>query len=144
MKSKFRTKYEPRSVSVKFDPSKKLTDPQYLPDCSVDGVLKRYGAIPVPDSPSFGCDCTQFGDMSECMQKVQDGIDKFMELPSHIRERFGSDPRAFYSWISDPVNVREAVSLGLMVECKDEKTEKELLQEIVNGVTAKAVNQSEG
>ena len=72
------------------------------------------------------------------------GLDDFMTLPSEIRSRFGSDPRAFFAWISNPDNTAEAIKLGLMVERKEEKSEKELLQEIVNGVTAKAEGQSQG
>lgn len=135
MKSKFRTKYEYRSVKKSFKGKISLTDRQYKDDCSIEGIIRRYGVLPAPKVKPVGVDVSSYGDFADAMNKVQSGLDSFMEQPSEIRSRFGNDPKAFYDFITDPQNSEEAVKLGLMVETKDSKSAQELLEEIAKNTS---------
>lgn len=130
MKNKFRTKFEARRISASFKGAKKLTDPQYLAETTIEGIVRKYGIIPAPDVMPVSGDVSQYGDFQSCMERVNDGLAHFAALPSSIRSRFGNDPKAFYNWLSDPANLHEAVSLGLATLRKDVKSERELLSEI--------------
>lgn len=136
MKSKkFRTQFEARVVGKSFSGVKSRTDPQYLNDCSIEGIVRRYGVIPSPTVKPIGRDVSEYQDFGACMEKAREGCEMFAALPSTIRDRFGNDPRAFFDWIHDENNTAEAVKLGLMVEVKEEKTEKDYLAEIAEKVT---------
>ena len=37
----------------------------------------------------------------------------FMEIPSHIREKFGNDAGRFFEFVTDPKNEKELVMMGL-------------------------------
>jgi phage internal scaffolding protein len=130
MKHKFRTQFERRVVKTSFKGVKSLTDQQYKDDCSIEGIVKRYGILPAPDVKPFNADVSEYGDFADCMNRVQDGLDKFGELPSAVRERFGNDPKVFFSWISNPENLKEAVKLGLAVEKVVKPDTVEILSDI--------------
>lgn len=135
--SKFRTKYNHRHVGISFEGVQSLTDQQFKDDCSIEGIVKRYGILPPPNIPCIDADVSDIGDFAECMEKVQAGLDHFNDLPSDIRKRFGNDPKAFFAWINNPENVAEAVRTGLMTERKDEESIGEKLDRIAEAVTPK-------
>lgn len=131
---KFRTKYEARKVSKKFD-MPTLVDPQYKDECTVEGIIKRYGVLPEPKVIPVGSDVSEFGDFSECMNRVNEALAKFDSMPSEIRARFGNDPKAFYAFVLDPANTDEAIKLGLREVIKPEKDAVEVLEEIKEKIT---------
>lgn len=47
---------------------------------------------------------------------VQEATDRFEQLPSTLRERFGNDPIKLHDFISDPKNKNEAIDLGILVK----------------------------
>lgn len=132
MKSKFRTQYAHRRVAISFKDVNSMTDPQFKDECSIDGIVRRYGILPSPSVPAIGADVSDIGDFEECMRRVQDGLDHFISLPSDIRARFGNDPKAFFSWINDPSNIEEACKVGLMVRRVEEKSIGERLDTIAD------------
>lgn len=134
---KFRSKYERIVLRKSFKGFKSLADKQYKDECSVEGIIRRYGVLPKPESKPLGVDVSEYGDFHVCMDKVQTGIDEFMSMPSNLRARFGNDPRAFYDWIHNPSNVSEAVKLGLMIPQTEEKTAVDVLEEIKERLSAK-------
>ena len=131
---KFRTKYEARHVGISHKKAKKLTDPQFKEDCTIEGIIRRYGVLPRPNAEPMTVDVSELGDFASCMERVQSALDEFGNLPSDIRMRFGNDPKAFCAWISDSANVSEAVRLGLMVERKPEKSVVDTLEGIKDGI----------
>lgn len=128
--TKFRTQYQPRKVHKTFKGVLSMTDQQYKDECSIEGIVKKYGILPAPEVQPIITDVSEVGDFVECMQRVEDGLAQFAELPSAVRARFGNDPRALYEWLSDSANVEEAVKLGLMIPRKEEKTAVDVLTEI--------------
>lgn len=132
MKTKFRTQFIPRRVSLSFKGVTSMTDPQFKDECTIDGIVRRYGVLPPPTLPAFDADVSDIGDFEECMRRVQDGLDHFSSLPSDIRSRFGNDPKAFFAWINDPSNVEEACKVGLMVRRVEEASIGERLDKIAD------------
>lgn len=143
MRNKFRTKYEPRKVHLSFKGVVSMTDQQFKDDCSIEGIIRRYGVIPPAKVVPVGADVSDISDFDECMRRVQSGIDHFASLPSDIRMRFGNDPKAFFAWIADPSNIEEAVRAGLMETRNDEKSVGERLDRIADALD-KVVTSGEG
>lgn len=131
---KFRTQFEHRHVGQSFKGVVKMTDSQFKDDCTIEGIIKRYGILPRPEVQPIGADVSDLGDFAECMRRVQDGLNDFQSLPSDIRARFGNDPKAFCAWISDKENAPEAVRLGLMIERKEEVSVVDTLNGIKDGI----------
>ena len=111
--AKFRTKYDPKFVPQPEDDLPSMTEQQYKDDCSIDGIIRRYGVLPPPNVTPVVVDVSDIGDFRESMQKVVDAKEHFAELPAQIRERFGHSPESFYNFLADPSNTEEAVKLGL-------------------------------
>ena len=128
--TKFRTQYEPRKVHKSFKGVLSLTDQQYKDECSIEGIIRKYGVIPAPDVTPMITDVSEVGDFVECMQRVEDGLAQFAELPSSVRARFGNDPRALFDWLSKEANVDEAIKLGLMIPRVEQKSAVDVLNEI--------------
>jgi len=53
------------------------------------------------------------GDYQEHMNAVIEANEMFMTLPSTVRKKFDNDPGQFLSFVEDPDNLDEMVSLGL-------------------------------
>ena len=120
---KFFTKYAPRKHEFSPCGGKSMTDPQYKDECDVNKILAKYGCIPdhmKRATPLSYGDVSECGDFGEMLEKVRHGQEKFMELPSDVRARFGNDPVAFFDFVSDERNLEEMVKLGLAVKKESE------------------------
>ncbi|AZL82795.1 internal scaffolding protein [Apis mellifera associated microvirus 27] len=53
-------------------------------------------------------------DLLSAVTLVQEATERFEQLPSTLRERFGNDPIKMYDFLSDPKNMPEAVKLGII------------------------------
>lgn len=135
---KFGTRYTRRKI-VSPSGGKSLTEQQYKKECDINYILNNKAPQLFDDKkiPLYA-DVSMFGDFNDCMKKVQDGLDKFGNLPSTLRSRFGSDPRAFYNWLADESNSAEAVRLGLLEKKPDEKNVVEILDDIKTIVSSKS------
>ena len=141
---KFRTQFERRVVHKSFKGVNSMTDPQFEHDCTIEGIIRKYGILPKADVEPINMDVSAIGDFDECMRKVDEGRAMFAALPSDIRDRFGNDPRAFMSFLADPNNTDEAVRLGLMEKLVDEPSAVDVLKEISEkmSVTSKEEKQA--
>ena len=112
---------------------------QFKDECSIDGIIKRYGILgqPVPQPFGSGADVSDMGDFAQVMQKITDAKARFLGLPSEIRARFGHSPEAFYSWLSDKGNTEEAIKLGLLYRVEPEKDAVEVLERIAANTAPK-------
>lgn len=112
---KFLTKYNnKKSVTVCSGVS--ATDQQYLDDCNIDTILKRYRIgqpLPVTSRRALEGDFTGVGDFMDCLNRVNNAREEFASLPAVLRDRFGNDPVAYYKFVLDPANVDECIKLGL-------------------------------
>nr|WAE43303.1 MAG: internal scaffolding protein [Microviridae sp.] len=91
-------------------------------DADINVLMKRYeetGQIGIPTDdvsgrkPFFG-DFSDLGDYHSILSRVAAANTEFMKLSASVRARFGNDPQAMLAFIADPVNVVEAVNLGLL------------------------------
>lgn len=144
MKSKlFRTKYEPRKILKSFKGVKSLTDQQYKAECSVEGIIKKFGILPQPTATPLHCDVSEYGDFNEALMRVENAKAEFMSLPSEIRQRFGNDPKVFFDFVTNSANLEELVRMGLAHKREVPKTTEELLTDI-NETLKKGVTSNEG
>lgn len=134
-KLNFRTKYHERKVFKSFKGVESLTDQQYKDDCSINGIIKRYGVIPPAPVTPLGSDVSELGDFADCLQRVSNAMEQFKSMPSEIRARFGHDPRAFYDFVLDPRNAEEGIRLGLFERKEEKLSAEELLTKIVENTS---------
>lgn len=114
----FYTRYNtPPEVSVEFTkPS--LTEQHFKDECDINNIVAQYqqtGVMPSGDRQPL------FGDFSEFPQDLQasqaffdEAAERFMQLSSDIRKRFGNDPVQLLAFLHDENNRDEAISLGLV------------------------------
>lgn len=94
------------------------TQQQFKDDCDVNKILKAYNVtsmnqLPPPSKGVFG-DFSEIPSYQEMLHTVQASQEAFASLPSQMRLRFNNDPQELLSFLQDPRNTHEAVSLGLM------------------------------
>lgn len=58
-------------------------------------------------------DVSQLKDYQSSLQTVIDAQESFMTLPSEVRKKFANNPQQLISFLADPKNTDEAISLGL-------------------------------
>lgn len=94
-----------------------LTKQQFKDECDYNVLMGRYAKHGVIPQRRFGGFYGDFDSQEEFMDvtlRVQAAHEDFMGLPSDVRERFGNDPGQLINFISDPSNIAEAISLGLI------------------------------
>lgn len=94
-----------------------LTQGEFKDECDINQIMRRYtqtGRLPItPVMAAYG-DFSETGDYQTMLQQVLDAQAAFGELPSNIRERFNHDPGRLLMFLNDPMNLDEAVKLGLV------------------------------
>lgn len=94
-----------------------VTEQDHLDECDVNQIIKKYNAGEVI---THICEFEHFyGDMSGddfklMMDTTLAARDKFMTLPSDIRQRFENNPEQLLRFMEDPANRGEAITLGLI------------------------------
>ncbi len=59
-------------------------------------------------------DLSSLGDYQHSLQTVIDAQAAFMTLPSTVRKKFANDPQELLTFLSNPQNKEEAITLGLI------------------------------
>lgn len=115
---KFYTRYvTPPEVSIEFKkPS--MTEQHFKDECDINNIVAQYqqtGVMPSGDrQPLFG-DFSEFPhDLQASQAFFDEAAERFMQLSSDIRKRFGNDPVQLLSFLHDEKNREEAISLGLV------------------------------
>ncbi|CAJ0600770.1 unnamed protein product, partial [Cylicocyclus nassatus] len=94
-----------------------MTDPQYLADCDINTILRKYAITE---------------DFVSAFQRIDAARDQFASLPSELRARFGHDVKAYFEFVLNPENAEECKRLGLLVPTTVEPSAEELLQQIAD------------
>lgn len=106
---------------------KSLTQQSSAAECDINKIVARFdrtGSIThVSDKVGRYGDFSTVGDYHAAMNVIAKSNDVFMELPVDVRERFDNDPAKMLAFLEDPQNRKEAVSLGLVEEKKQEGVE---------------------
>jgi len=114
----------PLIFDLKDEKSRSMTRQSFAKDADINNIMSRYavsGVLVDPSNvdsarvPRFG-DFSDIGDYSHVVGRIQQAQSDFMTLSADVRARFGNDVENCLEFIADPMNVREAVSLGLLPE----------------------------
>lgn len=96
-----------------------MAQQQFAEECDINTIVKRFGLTgEMPENvrvPQYG-DFSGIGDYQSALNAVRDAEESFMELPAHIRARFGHDPQQLLEFVADGRNLEEARRLGLVPE----------------------------
>lgn len=109
---------EGAAAATYFD-DESLTQQQFADDCDINILAVRFGLVgkPMPMEafdPSYYGDLSEVPDLRTALDLVNDAKNKFMDLPSRIRNRFDNSPGKLWAFVNDPDNADEAVRLGLL------------------------------
>lgn len=135
MKKIFHTIYSHETVVHK-DFGQSMTDQQYLDECDINSVIKRYlktGTAPALRVGVSG-DFSSIGDFQSCLERINRAKAEFDALPSDLRSRFGNDPTSYVDFVLNPANRDECVRLGLRVNPVKEDTPLDALHRIEEGI----------
>lgn len=117
------------------DPS--LAQQQFKDEVDINVLLERFKVTGVmPQNvvlPQYG-DYTGISDYRTAAEVLRRADNAFMDLPAHIRARFGNDPQKFLEFISDDKNRDEATRLGLVSKPVDPPPPMRV--EVVGGIGA--------
>lgn len=101
------------------DPS--LTQQHFAIDADINVLVERFrmDKTPLPVGvvdPRYYGDVSEAPDLRTMLDRVRDATAHFNALPVKLRNRFDNSPAKLWSFIIDPANVDEAVSLGILVK----------------------------
>lgn len=105
-------------------PGPTMTQQQFKDQADVNQIIAQYiktGSVTHVRNATQGVylDLTSLPDLHEAQNIIIKANSAFMDIPAHIRNRFGNDPKLLVDFLSNPSNLEEAVSLGLAVKPKD-------------------------
>lgn len=86
-------------------------------EVDINTIVRRFGLTgKLPDDirvPQYG-DFTGISDYQSALHAVMAAEESFMQLPADVRKRFDNDPGAFVAFCSDPANLAEMRTMGLL------------------------------
>jgi len=95
------------------------TKQSFVAECDINNILKQYKMtgqirhISAKAAQGSYEDLPDPIDFQESMNLILAAEQSFATLPSRVRDRFGNDPSQFLSFMSNPANADEIISLGL-------------------------------
>lgn len=86
--------------------------------CDINKILSKFNKTGVMSNVSTAMpqqgDFTDVVDYQSALNQVIAAQESFMTLPAQLRKRFANDPGQLLSFLEDPENRSEAISLGLV------------------------------
>lgn len=120
----------PPAPSLDFKGEPALVAVEFAKEADINFLLARYrntGSFYSVDEmikstrrPQFG-DFTGIPDYQESLNKMQNALDMFAELPLKVRQRFHDSPIELLAFMQDEKNRDEAIELGIIEKKLDEK-----------------------
>lgn len=95
--------------------------------------INKTGLVPVRSDSAFYGDFSNVGDYQSSLEKVRLSQERFMLLPSKIRNRFDNNPGRFLSFISDKNNLEECYQMGIFKRPAPSSQVKEIKNPVANG-----------
>lgn len=96
-------------------------------DADINVIVKRFnvtGMLPQLQRQPLDVDIDKVMDYRSAMQYVREAAERFMMLPSQLRERFQNDPQEFMAFVQDEANAEEAEKLGLIPKRERAKVDR--------------------
>jgi len=93
------------------------TQQQFREEADINTIVRRFGVtqmLPTTFKPPMTGDFTEVTDFHTAMNAVRSAEESFMQLPAHMRVRFGHDPQKMIDFLGNPENREEAIKLGMM------------------------------
>jgi len=117
-----------------FEKPKTRTKQSFKDECDINNILQQYSATGMirhmrNEQPRYA-DLPDDVDFQAAMNTVLQAESAFASLPSKVRNRFHNDPAEFLAFMSDPKNLEEMISLGLVKKPADPPPPQKV--EIVN------------
>lgn len=88
-------------------------------ESDINTIVRRFGLTgELPSNvrvPQYG-DFTACTDYQTAIHAVKAAEASFMEMPAHVRARFGNDAGAFVDFCSNMDNIDEMIKLGLAIK----------------------------
>lgn len=107
------------------------TDQTAKKECDVNHIVKKFNTTGMVTHLREGrgsyLDLSEVGDLSNSLNVVASAQQKFDQLPSELRKRFGNSPVQLVEFLSNPENDAEAVKLGLKVIPEKETSLKDVV-----------------
>lgn len=138
-----------KRVRIKFiEPT--LTKQQYREEVNVNRIVARYKKTGDPSilnpqmrKPLFA-DVSSVPSYQDALNTVNRAQESFMALSSDIRTRFDNDPGQLLSFLSDPKNAEEGVSMGLLtrVGTPGSKSDSTPIESYAKGLTVDSTEAS--
>lgn len=101
-----------------------MTQQSAKKECDVNSIMEKYrktGTIShVMNRSPINGDVSQMGDFRTNLQKVQEGIDLFNQLPAIVRKKLNNDPANLPQYLKE--NADEARKLGLLEPKRGQET----------------------
>lgn len=110
------------AATVNDEPS--LTQQQFTADTDLNEIMRRYGVTDRAIQPAAYPNGVPVVDLSEyaglelrdLMDQIRTAQEAFANLPAEIRRRFDNNPEELWTYVANPANQEEAVSLGLLTK----------------------------
>lgn len=105
----FRTAYNPKVpetylATILITGTETPTTQSHKEECDINTIVKRFGItgmVPQNLAPLTFGDFTNVGDFRSAMDALNDAKDRFMQLESRVRDRFGNSPQAFLEFCEE-------------------------------------------
>lgn len=110
------------------DFGKSMTRQSDAEGADINVIMKRAektGVIPVYTREALFTDVSGIGSYREALELMRVANEGFLALSPAIREKFGNDPVAFLDFTSNPANLPELQSMGLLATPEGEPVVEE-------------------
>lgn len=128
-KIKIHSRYDvPASQAVVFGPS--MTQQHFKDECDINNIIRSYRAVEPPSGGVFG-DFT-VTDLQAAYELSDSVHERFMSLPSDIRQKFNNNPLELAAFVNNVDNQTAAIEMGLLPAESAEVPETTVPENIAN------------
>lgn len=104
-------------VAITF-PSTGCTKQSFADDCDINQIMRHWRnsgqIVHINETPPTYGDFSNVDDYQAACDSVILAQEEFDNLPAVVRDRMNNDPGRLIAFLSDPKNLEEATSLGLI------------------------------
>lgn len=115
-----------RPWAMDFSGQPEITSQSHKNECDINSIIEKYRKTQLLShvnayEGNYG-DFTDVTDYQSAWNAVRDAGQKFMSLPSTIREQFNNDPQQLLNFVQNKENYEAAVEKGLLPASPKQKT----------------------
>lgn len=118
-------KRKTKRISISFKNSKKMTRQEFKNECDINNILKSYQQGKMPkvnmNSPEYK-DVSSHRSFKNSYDKVLNAQEKFYNLPSEIRKKYGNDIEQFLVALDEEKKIAKQKEGEELSQKNDDKT----------------------